>query len=110
MELKNRGYIYKGAHRGWYSISDETFYSSTQVEAIIDAISGEEFMASRFMHPYSCIFLRSTSQVSKETGTKVEWTEEENYKFRLCAFRELLATRYETDKVSLHLTSTLSRI
>jgi methionyl-tRNA synthetase len=29
-------------------------------------------------------------QVSRETGSKVEWTEEQNYRFRLSAFREPL--------------------
>ncbi len=58
------GYIYKGTHEGWYSISDETFYPATQVEEQIQKDG-------------------STITVSKETGKVVEWTSEENYKFRL---------------------------
>jgi methionyl-tRNA synthetase len=40
-------------------------------------------------------------QVSKETGNTVEWTEEENYKFRLSEFRERLLERYSTNVASM---------
>ncbi|KAJ3384713.1 methionyl-tRNA synthetase, partial [Chytriomyces hyalinus] len=64
-KLVQNGYIYKGTHEGWYSISDETFYPATQVEAVKDAKTGLETM------------------MSKESRKPVEWTVEENYKFRL---------------------------
>ncbi|CAE6416600.1 unnamed protein product [Rhizoctonia solani] len=70
--LVERGYIYKGTHSGWYSVSDECFYPESQVEKITDAKTGESYM------------------VSKETGQRVEWSEEENYKFRLSSFRQPL--------------------
>ena len=35
--------------------------------------------------------------MSKETGSVVEWTEEENYKFRLSHFRDFLLARYQSD-------------
>ncbi|CAE6406518.1 unnamed protein product [Rhizoctonia solani] len=63
--LVERGHIYKGTHSGWYSISDECFYPESQVENITDSKTG------------------NTYTVSKETGQRVEWSEEENYKFRL---------------------------
>lgn len=35
-----RGYIYKGVHSGWYAISDEAFYTSSQVEKVEDPNTG----------------------------------------------------------------------
>lgn len=69
--LKERGYIYKGTHEGWYSVSDETFYPATQVEQVI-ANDGSKAM------------------VAKETGKRVEWTSEDNYKFRLGKTKDAL--------------------
>ncbi|GAA5907951.1 hypothetical protein JCM5296_000769 [Sporobolomyces johnsonii] len=71
-ELDKRGYIYKSSYAGWYAVSDEAYYTESQVAEVIDPKSGEKYMAS------------------VETGTRVEWMEEENYKFRLSAFREPL--------------------
>nr|KAJ3420339.1 methionyl-tRNA synthetase [Polyrhizophydium stewartii] len=68
-QLKDKGYIYKGFHEGWYCVSDETFYPENQVEPSPD---------------------NPKAMISKESGKKVEWTREENYKFRLGAFRERL--------------------
>ncbi|KAJ1550533.1 methionyl-tRNA synthetase, partial [Nowakowskiella sp. JEL0078] len=61
--LKESGYIYKGKHEGWYCVSDETFYPVKQVIEV------------------------DGNMISKETGKKVEWTSEENYKFRLSNMR-----------------------
>ncbi|KAF9581107.1 methionyl-tRNA synthetase [Lunasporangiospora selenospora] len=71
-DLWNKGYIYKGQHEGWYSVSDEAFYASTQVEEKTDEKTGEKY------------------HVSIETGKAVEWTTEENYKFKLSEFTEPL--------------------
>ncbi|KZO92529.1 hypothetical protein CALVIDRAFT_520038 [Calocera viscosa TUFC12733] len=65
-ELVKRKHIYKGSHSGWYCIADECFYTDTQVETV------------------------NGITVSKESGRPVEWTEEENYMFRLCAFEKPL--------------------
>lgn len=67
-KLVESGDVYKGTHSGWYSISDECFYSQTQVQK--DAESGK--------------------MVAVETGNEVVWEEEENWKFRLNSFREKL--------------------
>ncbi|KAJ3055330.1 methionyl-tRNA synthetase [Rhizophlyctis rosea] len=69
--LSDAGHIYKGHHEGWYSVSDETFVPSNQLEEIV-APDGRK------------------SMISKESGNPVVWTKEENYKFRLGAFRENL--------------------
>ncbi|KAI9344330.1 tRNA synthetases class I (M)-domain-containing protein [Obelidium mucronatum] len=71
-KLVENGYIYKGTHEGWYSISDETFYPATQVETVVDPKTNKQ------------------STRSKETGKAVEWTVEENYKFRLGLVKERL--------------------
>jgi len=66
-QLLHEGFIYKGTHSGWYSVVDEAFYTQTQVKQ-----SEED----------------SKVMVSIETGNVVEWTEEENFKFRLSLFEE----------------------
>ncbi|KAJ3553901.1 hypothetical protein NM688_g3375 [Phlebia brevispora] len=76
--LDAKGLIYKGSHEGWYSISDECFYTDKQVSRVPAASGSEEHY------------------ISSETGTKVEWTHEENYKFRLSAFRESLLAHFQT--------------
>ncbi|KAL0084661.1 tRNA synthetases class I (M)-domain-containing protein [Phycomyces blakesleeanus] len=71
--LKN-GYIYKGKHEGWYAVSDEAFYASNQVHEVEDSKTGEKTM------------------VAIESGQRVEWTTEENYKFKLSEFQDKLLT------------------
>ncbi|KAF8923062.1 tRNA synthetases class I (M)-domain-containing protein [Dissophora ornata] len=71
-QLWDRGYIYKGMHEGWYSVSDEAFYPSTQVEEKMNEKTGEKY------------------HIAIETGKLVEWTTEENYKFKLSAFTDKL--------------------
>ncbi|KAL8293018.1 hypothetical protein RQP46_000712 [Phenoliferia psychrophenolica] len=70
-ELHARGHIYKSSYAGWYAVSDEAYYSETQVTEVVDATGAKQM-------------------VSIETGTPVEWMAEDNYKFRLSAFREPL--------------------
>ncbi|KAJ3334163.1 methionyl-tRNA synthetase [Blyttiomyces sp. JEL0837] len=78
--LLERGYIYKGKHEGWYSISDETFYPASQVHEIKDSKSKSK-----------------TKMVSIETGKEVEWTTEENYKFKLSALQKELVQWLKAD-------------
>ncbi|KAJ8593478.1 hypothetical protein M405DRAFT_731374 [Rhizopogon salebrosus TDB-379] len=72
--------IYKGTYSGWYSISDECFYTDNQVT-----------------HPPS-----SPTPISIETGSAVEWSSESNYKFRLSCFRERLLDYYTTNPNSIY--------
>ncbi|KAL5037973.1 methionyl-tRNA synthetase [Batrachochytrium dendrobatidis] len=65
--LERGGFLYKGYHEGWYCVSDETFYPESQIEA---SAADPSIM------------------ISKESGKVVEWTKEENYKFKLSAFRD----------------------
>ncbi|XP_033488611.2 methionine--tRNA ligase, mitochondrial [Epinephelus lanceolatus] len=69
--LRNKGLIYKGSYEGWYSTQDESFLTASQVADALDS-QGTEI------------------KVSQESGHKVEWMKEENYMFRLSAFRPQL--------------------
>ncbi|KAG2199540.1 hypothetical protein INT46_001240 [Mucor plumbeus] len=71
-QLLKNGYLYKGKHEGWYAVSDEAFYANNQVQESVDEKTGEKIM------------------VSIESGQRVEWTSEENYKFKLSAFGDRL--------------------
>lgn len=77
--LQRNGHIYKGSHEGWYSVSDEAFYPENQIHDVTDSASGETYKASI------------------ETGQRVEWTSEENYKFRMSAFRDQLVEWLESN-------------
>lgn len=76
-ELRKRDYIYQSTHKGWYSVSDETFYPESQIHLVLDPATGRKHYASM------------------ETGKEVEWTEEVNYHFRLSAFKDRLLEHYE---------------
>ncbi|XP_020284401.1 methionine--tRNA ligase, mitochondrial [Pseudomyrmex gracilis] len=67
--LEERGHIYLGKYSGWYCVSDEAFLSDTEIVEQKDATG-------------------KVIRVSTESGNTVEWTEEENYKFRLSAFQD----------------------
>lgn len=70
--LHELGYIYLGQHAGHYSKVDECFIPDSQVESRTDTTTG------------------TTITVDRETGHRVEFQSEKNYKFRLSAFRDLL--------------------
>ncbi|PWN49843.1 hypothetical protein IE53DRAFT_387914 [Violaceomyces palustris] len=78
-QMVRSGHIYKGKHSGWYSVSDEAFFPESQVREVTDLKTGESYMESI------------------ETGSRLEWSEEENYKFRLAEFRERLIDWLEKD-------------
>jgi methionyl-tRNA synthetase len=63
------GDIYKGAYTGWYSVSDETYYSDAEVD------DGK----------------------AKETGSAVEPMTEENYYFRLSTYGPRLLEKIEAE-------------
>lgn len=87
--LDSKGLIYKGSHNGWYSVSDECYYTDNQIEHLKNPPGAPN-------GPNGDIF------VSKETGSVVEWTEEENYKFRLSRFRDSLLARYQSDPQAIY--------
>ncbi|NXH23012.1 SYMM protein, partial [Bucco capensis] len=69
--LQDAGALYKGSYEGWYCTSEECFLPESQLAERRDTQG----------HP---------CKVSMETGHQVHWTKEENYMFRLSAFREPL--------------------
>ncbi|GAC93163.1 methionyl-tRNA synthetase [Pseudozyma hubeiensis SY62] len=69
--LRDRGHIYQGSHEGWYAVSDEAFYPESQTKSVVDKDGNEV-------------------RQSIETGAKVEWSQEVNYKFRLSEFQQPL--------------------
>ncbi|ORY87585.1 tRNA synthetases class I (M)-domain-containing protein [Protomyces lactucae-debilis] len=77
-KLEERGYIYKGSHSGWYSISDETFYPESSIKRNVHPETGEEVVTSQ------------------ETGSLVKWTKEENYHFRLSSMKQALLDLYKS--------------
>ena len=62
--------IYLSKYAGWYSISDEAYYSEEE----IDDIDGQKF--------------------SKSSGSKVEWMEEESFFFKLSEWQKPLLKFY----------------
>ncbi|KAL1724259.1 tRNA synthetases class I (M)-domain-containing protein [Schizophyllum commune] len=76
--LDAQGLIYKAAYAGWYSVSDECFYTDAQVESVPDPKDPTK-----------------TIMISTETKNAVEWSSEENYMFRLSAFQDALLKHYK---------------
>ena len=70
-ELEKNNNIYLSKYSGWYSISDEAFYSEDE---IID---------------------KDGIKVSITSGSHVEWIEEESYFFRLSKWQDKLLDYYE---------------
>ncbi|AQZ12267.1 MSM1 (YGR171C) [Zygosaccharomyces parabailii] len=68
---RDNGYIYKGEHKGWYSVSDETFYPESKV--VKDSSSPGRYL-------------------NTETNNEVVYHSENNYFFRLSQFRKRLIT------------------
>ncbi|NWU72818.1 SYMM protein, partial [Pterocles burchelli] len=69
--LRDGGALYKGSYEGWYCTAEESFLPESQLAQRWDAQG-------------------RPCKVSLETGHQVHWTKEENYMFRLSAFRDPL--------------------
>ncbi|KAK3377768.1 tRNA synthetases class I (M)-domain-containing protein [Podospora didyma] len=82
--LNERGLIYESKHEGWYSVSDECFYTESAVEKCMDAFTGD------------------VNMVSIETGSKVEWIEEKNYHFRMTTLKDKLLEFYKKNPNWVH--------
>ena len=76
--VQKTGCIYEGQHSGWYSISDEAFYTDTDIEEAVDGKTGKKMM------------------VSKETGSEVIFQSEDNYFFRISEFQDSLIKFYNS--------------
>ena len=87
-QLFDEGYIYKGEYEGWYSVQDECFLANSEIA------DGAE----------------PGSKVSLESGHTVEWCLEENYLFRLTAFREKLLEWINTEPYRKRNAATLTSV
>ncbi len=70
-ELENNDAIYLSKYSGWYSVSDEAFYSNDEIEEL------------------------NGSKVAKSSKSPVEWMDEESYFFRLSKWEKKLLDYYE---------------
>ncbi|KAF9524414.1 tRNA synthetases class I (M)-domain-containing protein [Crepidotus variabilis] len=104
-KLVEKGFIYKGNYSGWYSVTDECFYTDAQVTRISTASSPSAsstttatFTSSQNPLPPPGSF----QAISVETGSPVEWSEEVNYMFRLEHFTETLLAHYTSNPMAVY--------
>lgn len=69
--MEANGDIYLDRYSGWYSVRDEAFYTEDDTTVTEDG-----------------------TRIATETGTPVEWTEEESYFFKLSAYQDKLLAHY----------------
>lgn len=74
---RDRGFIYRGEHKGWYSVSDETFYPESKV----------------VRSPTD-----STKYINTETNNEVVYQTENNYFFKLSAFKDKLISHIHANR------------
>ena len=70
-ELEKSGDIYLSKYSGWYSVSDEAFYSEDEITT------------------------KDNVKISTTSGSEVEWVEEESYFFKLSKWQNKLIEHYE---------------
>tara|TARA_Y100001970_G_scaffold291633_1_gene429529 strand:+ start:4569 stop:6113 length:1545 start_codon:yes stop_codon:yes gene_type:complete len=63
--------IYLSKYKGWYSVSDEAYYDEEEIE------------------------LKNNIKIAKNSGSKVEWVEEESYFFKLSSWQDKLLKFYD---------------
>ncbi|MBB6451514.1 methionyl-tRNA synthetase [Geomicrobium halophilum] len=76
--LKAQGDIYLSEYEGWYSVSDETFYTEIQLDEPIKDDDGKIIGGK-----------------SPESGHPVEWVREKSYFFRMSRYADRLLAFYE---------------
>ena len=72
--LVKSGDIYLDKYSGWYSVSDEAFYDEEEIED------------------------KDGIKISKSSGSRVEWVEEESFFFKLSSWTEKLLNHYRQNK------------
>tara|TARA_S200000501_G_C20851214_1_gene755719 strand:- start:53 stop:1591 length:1539 start_codon:yes stop_codon:yes gene_type:complete len=72
--LEEKEEIYLSKYSGWYSVSDEAFYTEDEIETVENV------------------------KISKQSGSTVEWVEEESYFFKLSKWQEPLLKFYEKNQ------------
>ena len=69
-KLEESNDIYLSKYKGWYSVSDEAYYDEDEIET------------------------KNDIKISKVSGSKVEWVEEESYFFKLSSWQNKLLKFY----------------
>ena len=69
--LEKKDEIYLSKYSGWYSVSDEAFYSENEIEE------------------------KDNIKINRLSGSKVEWVEEESFFFKLSKWENKLLEYYE---------------
>ena len=69
--LEKKNEIYLSKYSGWYSVSDEAFYSENEIED------------------------KDNVKINKLSGSKVEWVEEESFFFKLSKWEKKLLEYYD---------------
>ena len=87
--LKDRGFIYKGSHEGWYSTSDESEDSLAPPCCAKPHCFRLQTLVAFFAETQTTRNANG-DRVSVETGNLVEWVSEENYKFALSRCQDLI--------------------
>jgi methionyl-tRNA synthetase len=72
-ELEKNDDIYLSKYSGWYSVSDEAFYTEDEIEEV------------------------DGNKVAKSSRSPVEWIDEESYFFRLSKWEKPLLNYYENN-------------
>ncbi len=72
--LIKSGDIYLDKYSGWYSVSDEAYYDSEEIQEV------------------------DGNKIAKTSGSPVEWVEEESYFFKLSSFQTKLLEHYKKNK------------
>jgi len=71
--LEEKKFIYLSKYCGWYSVSDEAFYTESEIVE------------------------KDNIKLCEASGSVVEWVEEESYFFKLSEFQNLLIKHYENN-------------
>ena len=72
-QLEKNGDIYLSKYSGWYSVSDEAFYTEEEISE------------------------KEDNKIATSSGSLVEWIEEESYFFRLSKWQDRLLEYYENN-------------
>ena len=69
-KLQSKGYIYLSKYKGWYSVSDETYYNEDEIAE------------------------KDGKKISIVSGSLVDWVEEESFFFKLSSLQDRLLEFY----------------
>lgn len=91
--LDEQGLLYKDTYEGYYSVSDECFYTESQITRIPHEWLDRP-LSSILSIPRGSLPPPDPRDkiVSSETGSAVELSRETNYKFRLSSFHEQITS------------------